>query len=109
MKIIIPGGSGQIGTILARHLHAQGHDVLVLSRTPKAAPWRTMPWDGRTRAAWATELEGADAVIHLSGRSVNCRYTSANRRAIVDSRVAPTTLLGEVITKLKAPPRLWLN
>jgi hypothetical protein len=109
MKILLPGGSGQIGTILARHLHAQGHEVLVLSRTPKLAPWRTMQWDGATPGPWAAELEGADAVIHLSGRSVNCRYAPANRREIFDSRTVPTTLLGRVIAEARNPPRLWLN
>jgi hypothetical protein len=109
MKIILPGGSGQIGTILARHLHAQGHEVLVLSRTPKLAPWRTMQWDGATPGPWAAELENSDAVIHLSGRSVNCRYTPANRRAIFDSRAIPTLLLGRAIAAARNPPRLWLN
>ncbi len=109
MKILLPGGSGQIGTILARHLHAQGNEVIVLSRTPIPAPWRTLQWDGRTPGAWASELENADAVIHLSGRSVNCRYTARNRRAIIESRTVPTRLLGEVIANAKNPPRIWLN
>jgi uncharacterized protein (TIGR01777 family) len=109
MKILLPGGSGQIGTILARHLHAHGHDVLVLSRNPKPAPWRTIHWDGATPGPWTSELEDADAVIHLSGRSVNCRYTPANRHTIFDSRVIPTTLLGRVIAEARNPPRLWLN
>ena len=109
MKILIPGGSGQIGTILARHLHAQHHDILVLSRNPKPAPWRTMHWDGATPGLWTSELESVDAVIHLSGRSVNCRYTPVNRQAIFDSRVIPTTLLGRAIAQARNPPRLWLN
>jgi hypothetical protein len=109
MKILLPGGSGQIGTILARHLHAQGHEVLVLSRNPKPAPWRTMHWDGRTPGPWTSEVENSDAVIHLSGRSVNCRYTPANRRKIFDSRTVPTTLLGQVIAETRNLPRLWLN
>ena len=114
MRIVLPGGSGQVGTILARYFHAQGHDVLVLSRTPHAvggqpAPWRTLPWDGRTRGPWVAELEGADAVIHLSGRSVNCRYTPQNRRQIFDSRTIPTALLGQVIAEAANPPRIWMN
>ena len=80
MKIVLPGGSGQVGMILARYLSARGHEVVVLSRNPgrhAASPlWRTLPWDGRTLdRAWTAEIDGADAVIHLSGRTVNCRYT----------------------------------
>ncbi len=68
MKIVIPGGSGQVGQILARYFHAKGDSVTVLSRSPKAAtPWRTVAWDGQTLGPWTAELEGADAVIHLSG------------------------------------------
>ena len=110
MRIVIPGGSGQIGTILARHLHARGEDVTVLSRTPRPAAWRTLAWDGRTLSpAWTESLEAADAVIHLSGKSVNCRYTPANRKEIIDSRVVPTLLLGEAIAQCRTPPTVWMN
>lgn len=110
MKIVIPGGSGQVGQILARYFHARGDSVTVLSRSPKAtAPWRTIAWDGETLGPWTAELEGADAVIHLSGRSVNCRYTPENRRQILDSRVVPTRLLGRAIEQATQPPKLWMN
>ena len=111
MRILLPGGSGQVGTILARHLHASGHEVTVLSRTPHAHshPWRTLPWDGLTPGPWTAEIDRSDAVIHLSGRSVNCRYNEANRQAIFDSRIRPTLLLGEVIAASPTPPRLWMN
>jgi uncharacterized protein (TIGR01777 family) len=109
MKLVIPGGSGQVGTILARHFHAKGDEVVVLGRAPKPAPWRVVPWDARTRGAWAKELEGADAVVNLAGRSVNCRYTPANRRAILDSRVQSTRIVGEVIAECARPPRAWLQ
>ncbi len=82
MKIIIPGGSGQVGTILARTLHTAGHEVIVLSRQPGNLAWRTVKWDAETLGDWAAEIEGADAVINLAGRSVNCRYTAENRRLI---------------------------
>jgi len=109
-RIVIPGGSGQVGTILARHLHAARHQVTVLSRAPKPAPWATLRWDGRTLdPAWTETLEGADAVIHLSGRSVNCRYYAANRREIIDSRVVPTLLIGQAIAQAKRPPKVWMN
>ncbi len=110
MRILIPGGSGQLGNILARHLHKQGHAVTVLSRTPTPAPWHTQHWDGLTLdPAWTHLLEDADAVIHLSGRSVNCRYTPENRKQIIDSRILPTLTLGEAITRCTTPPKLWMN
>ena len=112
MRILLPGGSGQIGTLLARHLHAAGHEITVLSRDPAAhahQPWRTLAWDGRTPGPWAAELDRSDAVIHLSGRTVNCRYTPAHRREIMDSRVEPTLLLGRLIAASPTPPCLWLN
>jgi NAD dependent epimerase/dehydratase family enzyme len=72
MKIVLPGGTGQIGTLLARHFHAGGHDVVVLSRQLRPAPWRVIGWDARTLNGWAGELDGADVLINLAGRSVNC-------------------------------------
>ena len=61
MKLIIPGGTGQVGTILARDFHAKGHEVVVLSRQVQPAPWRIVQWDARTLGRWAEEFEGADA------------------------------------------------
>ncbi|MFL5341041.1 MAG: TIGR01777 family oxidoreductase [Gemmataceae bacterium] len=109
MKIVIPGGSGQVGTILARHFHAAGHDVLALGRKSNPAPWRTAVWDARTRGDWTAELEGADVVINLAGRSVNCRYTPANRLEILESRVQSTHVVGEAIARSARPPRVWLQ
>ena len=73
MKIVIPGGSGKVGTLLASAMHADGHDVVVLSRQPTPAPWRMVSWDGATLGDWAAEIDDADVVINLAGRSVNCR------------------------------------
>ncbi|HEX2641454.1 MAG TPA: NAD-dependent epimerase/dehydratase family protein, partial [Thermoanaerobaculia bacterium] len=86
MKIVIPGGTGQVGTLLARSFQTEGHEVIVLSRHPgSGTPWRVVPWDGRTVGAWAAEVDGSDVVINLAGRSVNCRYGEKNRREILDS------------------------
>lgn len=109
MKIVIPGGSGQVGTVLARAFHASGDDVVVLSRSPAGAPWRVEAWDGVELGAWAAELEGADAVINLAGRSVNCRYGAENRRLITDSRVNSARVIGEAIAQAERPPRVWLQ
>jgi uncharacterized protein len=109
MKIVIPGGSGQIGTVLARHFHLQGHTVTVLSRDPKPASWQVMRWDAQTVGPWTAALEQSDLCINLTGRSVNCRYYTENRRQMYDSRIVSTRLLNDVIASLHHPPRLWLN
>ena len=85
MKVVIPGGSGQVGTILARAFHQDGHDVVVLSRQPVVRPWRVVAWDGRSPGAWREALDGCDVVINLAGRSVNCRYTATNRAELLRS------------------------
>jgi uncharacterized protein len=112
MKVVIPGGSGQVGTILARHFDAKRDEVVVLSRDFRAYtgfPWRVAPWDGRTLDTWAHELDDADVVINLAGRSVNCRYTPANRGAILDSRVDSVRVLGQALAKAKPRIRTWLQ
>ena len=110
MKVVIPGGSGQVGTILARAFHQRGNDVVVLSRTQTdAPPWRVVKWDGETLGDWETELEGADVVINLAGQSVNCRYTAENRRIIIDSRVKSTRIVGQAIAETSNAPRIWLQ
>ena len=109
MRIVIPGGSGQVGTVLARALHAGGHAVVVLSRRPATRPWRVVRWDGVSLGAWQDEINGCDAVINLTGRSVNCRYTPANRAEILESRVLSTRVVGEAIARMTRPPRVWLQ
>jgi uncharacterized protein len=109
MKVVIPGGSGQVGAILSRAFHKAGHEVLVFSRKPDAKAWRVVAWDAENLGAWAEELEGADVVINLAGRSVNCRYNERNRRLIKESRITSTRVLGEAIARATKPPRLWLQ
>jgi uncharacterized protein (TIGR01777 family) len=109
MRIVIPGGSGQVGTILARALHAAGEDVVVLSRSSARAPWRVVEWDARTLGPWARELDGADAVINLAGRNVNCRYTPENRDAIMRSRVDAARVVGQAVAASTRPPAVVLQ
>jgi uncharacterized protein (TIGR01777 family) len=109
MKIVLPGGSGQVGTVLARAFASAGHGVVVLSRGAPIAPWRVVGWDARTMGDWSREVDGADVVINLAGRSVNCRYNAANRQAIIDSRVQSTRIVGEAIRRAARPPRVWLQ
>jgi hypothetical protein len=109
LRIVLPGGSGLVGQMLARRFVEQGHQVTVLTRGPYSAPWQTVHWDGENLGPWTEYLEGADICINLAGRSVNCRYTAANRKAIYESRIGSTRLLGEVIAGLANPPRVWMN
>jgi hypothetical protein len=109
LRIVLPGGSGQVGRMLARFFQERGHHVTVITRGPYTAPWQTVHWDGLTLGPWVETLEGADVCIHLSGRSVNCRATARNRRELYDSRIGPTRLLHQAFACLVNPPRLWMN
>ncbi|NUT44687.1 MAG: TIGR01777 family protein [Thermoactinospora sp.] len=107
MKIVIPGGTGQVGAVLDRAFTAAGHDVVVLTRRP--AREREAGWDGETLGPWAAEIDGSDLVVNLAGRSVDCRYTPDNLRAMMDSRVRSTRVVGEAIAAAARPPRVWLQ
>jgi uncharacterized protein (TIGR01777 family) len=110
MKIVIPGGSGQVGTLLARAFAEEGHEVVVVSRAVRpTGAWRTVAWDGTSVGPWAQELDGSDVVVNLAGRSVNCRYGAANRREILNSRVGSTRAVGAAIARARRPPRVWLQ
>ncbi len=109
MKVVIPGGSGQVGMILTRSLVADGHEVVILSRTPDNRHCRAVAWDAQTLGPWAKEIDGADVVINLAGRSVNCRYNTTNRREIIESRVRSTTVIGHAIAQAVRPPQVWLQ
>jgi len=109
MKVVIPGGSGQVGSVLARAFQRDGHDVTVLSRSFASNDWKTVLWDAKTLGDWAREIDGSDVVINLAGRSVNCRYNDENRREIMDSRIFSTNVVGEAIASASSPPPVWLQ
>jgi uncharacterized protein (TIGR01777 family) len=114
LRIVIPGGEGYLGRLLARRFLAAGHTVITLSRSlgrPHFGqkPWTKIPWDGRELGCWTQALEEADVLLNLSGRSVDCRYNARNREEILNSRVESTLVLGKAIQSLRRPPRLWLN
>jgi uncharacterized protein (TIGR01777 family) len=110
-RIILAGGSGFLGGELAKHFTALGWEVVILTRSPKSRSdgGREVAWNAKSLGAWARELEGATAVVNLTGRSVDCRYNAKNRREIMDSRVNSTRVVGEAIAQCKTPPRVWLN
>jgi uncharacterized protein (TIGR01777 family) len=94
MKIVIPGGTGQVGTLLARKLRADGHEVVAF---------------GRSQRDWHGPIDGSGVVINLAGRSVNCRYTKKNRDEILNSRVSSVRTVGQAIRDAKRPPAVWLQ
>ena len=110
-KVVIPGGSGFLGRILAPWFTKRGWTVVVLSRGDSVPinGVRSVKWDGQSLGDWAGELEQAAAVVNLAGRSVNCRYHRRNREEILRSRVASTRILGEAIARCASPPPVWLN
>jgi uncharacterized protein (TIGR01777 family) len=108
MKMILAGGSGYVGRLLTATFEAQGWTCVVLTRqSPQSS--RERQWDGEHRGDWEQELEHADVLINLCGKSVNCRYHARNRKELTDSRIRPTRLLGEVVADLKNPPLIWMN
>jgi len=100
--IVIAGASGFIGQHLAGAWRARGARVSEIGRSGPDARW------GDTSAI-AALLEGADMLVNLAGKSVDCRYGPANRAEIVRSRVETTRELREAVLACAAPPRLWLN
>jgi uncharacterized protein (TIGR01777 family) len=110
-KIILAGGNGYMGGVFADHYKDLAEEIIILSRQPKAPNGniRTLVWDGKDEGEWVTQLEGADLLVNLCGKNVNCRYTAKNKAEIFASRLLPTALLGKVVAKLVNPPRLWIN
>lgn len=110
-KIILAGGNGYLGQVLAEYYAPLTQEVVILSRSPRQIDGniRTLVWDGATEGEWTKQLDGADMLINLCGKNVNCRYTEANKKEIISSRVKPTLLLGKVIKGLENAPKLWIN
>lgn len=124
-KIVIAGGTGFIGQAMVRYFGKDNH-VVILSRQAvnghnngfgspllKAADgynvtyWR---WDGKhVERHWLNDIEGADIVINLAGRSVNCRYNARNKKEVLNSRIDATQAIGQAIRMAKKPPALWIN
>ena len=110
-KIVIAGGSGFLGRISAAHLKKLGYAITILTRSPEPTNDgnREIGWDAHNIGDWARELNGAAAVINLTGRSVNCRYHKRNRKLILESRTHSTWAIGQAIAKCTTPPPVWLN
>lgn len=109
MKIVIPGGSGHLGRLLVPTLQEEGHEVVVLSRDGRGGAARAVRWDGRTPGPWVDEVDGADAVVNLAGRSVDCRYSASHLAEMWSSRMDSTAAVGRAVAEAARPPRVWLQ
>jgi uncharacterized protein (TIGR01777 family) len=110
-RIILAGGTGFVGRALAPVLLAIGYDIVVLGRgTPqREGGVDYLQWDGQTLGAWATAIDGAEAIVNLTGKNINCRHTPENRREIIRSRVDSVRVLGEAIARCANPPNVFVQ
>lgn len=109
MRIVIAGGTGHLGRLLTRYFSDRGDAAVILTRGADDPGRRLVHWDGRTLGPWTTVLDGADVIVNLAGRSVNCRYTPHNLQEMYDSRVNATRALGQAIAGSDRPPGQWLQ
>lgn len=113
-KIIIAGGTGFLGETFIRQLineHKHTPEIIVLTRRriEHTKYIKYIQWDGMSLGPWCNHLHGADVLLNLSGRSVNCRYTQKNKEEIYNSRIDSTYILGEAVKQCKLPPKVWVN
>jgi len=110
MKIVLAGGSGFIGKILIDTFKAQA-DIVVLTRGKNRTHENInyVHWDGKRIGSWTEALNGADVLINLTGKNVNCRYTEKNKAEILNSRLESTRVLGTAIDQMRNPPSLWIQ
>lgn len=111
-KIVLAGGTGNIGNLLRKVFVELDYEVIILSRKFQHAKRQNISyvqWDGETKGDWIQALDAADALINLSGKSIQCRFTESNKKELLDSRLQPTKILAEAIEEINTPPRLWIN
>lgn len=110
-KLVIAGGTGFLGQALISQFEQEYNEIIVLSRSGnrQVKKIRYVQWDAKSFGAWNIELEGAEAIINLSGKNINCRYTHKNKAEILSSRLESTNIIGEAILKCINPPKVWIN
>ncbi len=109
--VVLPGGSGFLGRSLTARLTARGDRVTILTRGHPSSGegWESVRWDGRSLGEWTGVLEGADAVVHLSGKRVDCRPTRRNLDQLIASRVDTVRAVGQALERCQAPPPVWVQ
>lgn len=110
-KLIIAAGTGFLGQVLANHFKDQFKEIVILTRGKSKTEHsiRYVNWNAKTFSGWEKELENTDLLINLAGKSVDCRYTEENKKEILKSRIASTSILNLAVTNCKNPPKHWMN
>ena len=110
-RVVLAGGSGFLGQALAKALIGKGYEIVILSRGAHrdSGTVRQLHWDGSKLDSWWQSIDGAKAIVNLTGRSVNCRHTPENRREIMESRVNSVRVLGEAVARCSEPPEVWIQ
>lgn len=110
-KVVLAGGSGYIGSVLADFYKEKADIVVVLTRgnSMQKGNVRSVHWNGKDIDEWVEELEGADLLVNLTGKNVNCRYNEKNKAEILRSRLDATAALGNAVTRLSNPPKVWIQ
>lgn len=110
-KIVLAGGSGQMGKAITTYFKDKAEEIVILSRSgeSKDKRVRTVYWNGKDAGDWCEELEGADLLVNLAGKNVNCRYTEKNKREIFDSRTDSIRALSEGLRRCKVVPKVWIQ
>ncbi|MGY3792552.1 TIGR01777 family oxidoreductase [Aquimarina sp. 433] len=110
-KLVIAAGTGFLGDILVEYFKNKVDTIIILTRGENRTlnNIRYVQWDAKSIGNWQSELEGADVLINMTGKSVDCRYHQKNKDLILSSRVESTNVLGKVISNCVNPPKVWLN
>jgi uncharacterized protein (TIGR01777 family) len=110
-RIVIAGGSGFIGRSLAQELLRRGYEIVVLTRSPRARfdGIREFEWDGEHLGEWLKLLEGAEAIVNLTGKNINCPHTPENVRELTASRVNSIRTIADAFQHIKTYPRVWVQ
>jgi uncharacterized protein (TIGR01777 family) len=110
-RIILAGGSGFLGQTLAKEFFARNFEVVVLTRAPRERSDGVVEvkWDGASGGEWLKFLDGAEAVVNLAGKNINCPHTPENLRELIDSRVNSVRAIAAAFESVKIPPRVWIQ
>ena len=110
-KIVIAAGTGFLGKVLIQHFKNKFEEIIILTRGKSEIKnqIKYVNWNAKSFSGWEKELENADVLINLAGKSVDCRYTEKNKAEILASRIDSTKILNEAILQCKNPPKHFIN